>query len=413
MGQLYVPEGTWVLCSEGKKIARIQVSSQATIRIDGGKLAATEADRFDGNFVCFKMVAAGAVIGAVVGAAVVASGGSLLAVAAAGAAGAAAGAGVGGIVSSLPSICSLLCKPSDWTVLHPEARFSGKRALLQKATLSCLLGGTVSMKLPNYQESIDMGLLAGESVYKDPDKGEASDDTPYLTQDEKDMIKSYHRLSDKEKRALGLNPKLFGDPSVSDYHADLYKKDGKYVLVFRGTQSLKDAVEDGKQGTGMSSDYYNKSVQLAKEMKKTGLFTSQNTIITGHSLGGGMAATAGGATGFPTYTYNAAGVHDATLNRNNIRRSDMQQVQAYNSNNDPLNQAQDHREMILGNMGWFGGGVMLTGGLPRAAGQRMELDTGKFVLQGQSGGHAAINAVRVLEQEAKKSGGQTVVAKTQ
>ncbi|MBO9618110.1 MAG: hypothetical protein J7539_03655 [Niabella sp.] len=91
----------------------------------------------------------------------------------------------------------------------------------------------------------------------------------------------------------------------------------------------------------------------------------------------------------------------------------MQHVQAYNSNNDPLSQGQDHRELILGNMGWFGGAVMLTGGLPRAAGQRIELETGKLVFQGEAGGHSAINAVRVLEQEAKKNEVQTVVAKTQ
>ena len=51
MSQLYVPDGTWTLCTEGKKIPRIQVSSQSTVKIAGGKLAATKDDRFDGNFI--------------------------------------------------------------------------------------------------------------------------------------------------------------------------------------------------------------------------------------------------------------------------------------------------------------------------------------------------------------------------
>lgn len=67
-----------------------------------------------------------------------------------------------------------------------------------------------------------------------------------------------------------------------------------------------------------------------------------------------MAATAGGASGFPTYTYNAAGVHDATLKRNQVYRQDMNHVQAYNSDNDILNAIQDSREGVLKTLGFVG-----------------------------------------------------------
>ena len=78
MSQFYVPEGALTLCTEGKKPAKIKVQSQYSIKIDGGKLAATEADRFDGNFMCIKMLYAGALIGALVGVAVALTGGAAL-----------------------------------------------------------------------------------------------------------------------------------------------------------------------------------------------------------------------------------------------------------------------------------------------------------------------------------------------
>ena len=39
----------------------------------------------------------------------------------------------------------------------------------------------------------------------------------------------------------------------------------------------------------------------------------KNLIITGHSLGGGLATIGGSVTGANTYTFNAAGVHEQTF----------------------------------------------------------------------------------------------------
>lgn len=415
MGQLYVPDGTWTLCSNGKKIVKLQVTSQATIKIEGGKLAATEDDRFDDNFICPPMMAAGALAGVALAAALVASGPALV-VFAAGAVGAVAGGTV--LANHLPSVCSLLCSGNDWTALHPKVKFEEKRALLQKATLSCLFGGLITLKMPNYQESIDMGLLAGVQVYR---SGGDEKDYNALTPLEKKRLGKYRTLTEKEVDKLGLKHSLLGIKGDTGYHAELYYngETKKYILAFRGTQSWKDIAEDGKQGTGISSEYYDNAVKLTNNMKQakdengTPIFTDQNTIITGHSLGGGMAAIAGGASGFPTYTYNAAGVHDATLARNKAHRSDMNHVQAYDSDNDILNAAQDSREGLLKTLGFVGRLTAATGGLPRAAGQRMELKTDKMVLQGESFGHAAINAVNALEKEAAEAASRTVVAKTQ
>lgn len=414
MSQLYVPDGTWTLCTEGKKIPKIQVSSQSTIKIAGGKLAATEEDRFDGNFICFKMTIAGATLGAVAAIAIAATGGAALG----GMLAVAAGAGAGALTARIPSICSLLCKPADWTEVHPKVHFEKKKALLKNATLSCLLGGTVTIKMPDLQASIDMGLLAGEDVYCDNagelrKKTEEKPPKSGATEEQLKRTESYNRLTDKEINALGLNSEMFHPPKDKGFYAQLYEKNGKYVLAYRGTLELPDVGEDLTQGTGISSDQYNQSVKLAEAMQKTGNFDAKNTTITGHSLGGGLAAIAGGVTGYPTYTYNAAGVHNATLKRNNVHRESMNNTQAYNASDDPLNKVQDNREALVGAIGSkfpiLGSVLGLTNALPRASGQRMEIETDVGIAKG----HTAIHIVNQLEEELAAMGGgnSTVIAK--
>lgn len=415
MSQLYVPEGTWTLCTEGKKIPKIQVSSQSTIKIAGGKLAATEEDRFDGNFICFKMTIAGATLGAVAAIAIAATGGAALG----GMLAVAAGAGAGALTARIPSICSLLCKPADWTEVHPKVHFEKKKALLKNATLSCLLGGTVTIKMPDLQSSIDMGLLAGEDVYCDNagelrKKTEEKPPKSDATEEQLKRTESYHRLTDDEIKKLKLKPEMFHKKDDKGFYAQLYEKDGNYVLAYRGTlEPVADGYEDAVQGTGISSSQYDQSVELARAMKDNPNFNANNTTIAGHSLGGGLAAIAGGVTGYPTYTYNAAGVHDATLKRNNVHRESMNNTQAYNASDDPLNKVQDNREALLGAIGSkfpiLGSVLGLTNALPRASGQRMEIETDVGIAKG----HTAIHIVNELQLKLDEMGGgnSTVIAK--
>lgn len=413
MSQLYVPDGTWTLCTKGKKIPRIQVASQSTIKIAGGKLAATKEDRFDGNFVCLKMVAASAIVGSLAATAIAATGGAALGgVIAAGVSGIATGAGVGGLLTKIPSVCSLLCKPSKWTQVHPKVKFENKEALMPNATLSCLLGGVVSIKLPDLQLAIEMGLLAGEDVYQDKEnnlRGTDADGKPKsnATPEQLDSIEKYKRVSPSEIRELGLDPNDFNDNEGSGLYSQLYKTDdGTYVLAFRGTEGkFNDIKEDVVQGVGISSEQSNQAAKVARNVDKK--LKDKELIITGHSLGGQLAAVAGGATGRPTYTYNAAGVHNATLKRNKIHRSETNHVQAFNATDDPLNMIQDKREKLLGKLGWLGGLAFLTGGLPKAAGQRMEIETDVGIIKG----HSAIHIVNELEKELEAMGGGNTTVK--
>lgn len=140
MAKLYVPDGAWLVCSNGMKKQKIKVTSQSTVTIAGGHLQATIDDRPGGNFMCGKMILAGAIIGAVVGVALVAGSilsGGALAVAAVAAVGAAAGAGV----SMIPSICGMLLK--KWTPFDTNVLTVGKNPLLENSKIPCMLGGNV------------------------------------------------------------------------------------------------------------------------------------------------------------------------------------------------------------------------------------------------------------------------------
>ncbi|MGG5210055.1 PAAR-like protein [Chryseobacterium sp. MIQD13] len=140
MSKLYVPDGAWLVCSDGMKKQQIKVTSQSTVTIAGGYLKATTDDRPGGNFMCAKMVIGGAILGAAIAAVLVAGSivtGGALAVAA----GAAIGAGVGLRAAMLPSICGMLLK--DWTPYDKDVLTVGKHPLLENSMIPCRLGGNV------------------------------------------------------------------------------------------------------------------------------------------------------------------------------------------------------------------------------------------------------------------------------
>lgn len=140
MSKLYVPDGAWLVCSDGMKKQQIKVTSQSTVTIAGGYLKATTDDRPGGNFMCAKMVIGGAILGAAIAAVLVAGSvvtGGALAVAV----GAAVGAGVGLRAAMMPSICGMLLK--GWTPYDKDVLTMGNHPLLENSMIPCRLGGNV------------------------------------------------------------------------------------------------------------------------------------------------------------------------------------------------------------------------------------------------------------------------------
>jgi len=84
---------------------------------------------------------------------------------------------------------------------------------------------------------------------------------------------------------------------------------GTYYLAFRGTEpSWADIKADAAQGLEFSTSQYEQAVNLTERVKDK-LPRGARLILTGHSLGGGLATAAAYATGADAITFNASSVN--------------------------------------------------------------------------------------------------------
>lgn len=119
-------------------------------------------------------------------------------------------------------------------------------------------------------------------------------------------------VSADDLRALGVDPSRLTGPG--GFQAQVYRDaDGGYVLAFAGTDptSVSDWATNLQQGTGQLSAQHLQAIRLAQALESA--VGPEHLVLTGHSLGGGLASTASAATGDPAVTFNAAGVHPNTL----------------------------------------------------------------------------------------------------
>ncbi|MER7070418.1 WXG100 family type VII secretion target [Terrabacter sp. NPDC000476] len=119
-------------------------------------------------------------------------------------------------------------------------------------------------------------------------------------------------LDASELEALGIDPAALDGPG--GFAANIYKDaDGDYVLAFAGTDpsSIDDWAANAQQGVGGLSSQHVQAIALAQHLATA--VGSDNMVLTGHSLGGGLASTASVATDVPAVTFNAAGVHPNTV----------------------------------------------------------------------------------------------------
>jgi len=373
MARKFLIDGNWLICSEGTCMQRMLVKSQKTVYAHG-KLVATMNDRMDNNFYCLKMVSAGAMVGAIVGAA--AAAGAVFT----------GGAAIGGIIASaltgsisgkllslMPCICACLTKPGKWTSVKNSVLIQNQMALMPDAKLNCLLGGMVSIVLPKIQLAIDC-LMISDFCYK---KKDSNAELPEGWKEATEDIKIEEGCWENE----------------SGFKASLYynEKENLYILAFAGTENLKDWITDIRQGIGLDDKkrgQYRKAIELADKVQEYA--GQKNLIITGHSLGGGLASIASVATGCNAYTFNAAGLHPKTLKDQELSPNSMGQIQAYYSTDDPLNMIQNNRSILgpllvsSGNafLAYLGSGLMLGDNLPQVAGEKIGLETNSNIIDG-------------------------------
>ena len=282
----------------------------------------------------------------------------------------------------MPNICAAYTKMSTWTRVHSSVKISGQKALLEGAMLNCIQGGLITIIKPDFSEAAKMLVLSyfaynrmTKEKAKDYKMDEAMDG---LSPKQQAMLKSkyekldgYEKLDAKEMKKLGVNTTELNDTKTG-FKADIYKdKNGDYVLVYRGTYSdpnhpendlihdwSKEWTDDNmRQGLGMGSEQYEKSIDIAKRVNRNKPKDKQLTIA-GHSLGGGLATAAGAATGSKTYAFCPAGVHPNTYKMYGVQNPNTSKVHTYYSNQDFLNMASNNLSLM-----------------PKAAGERIMLHT--------------------------------------
>src|SRR3546814_265606 len=119
-------------------------------------------------------------------------------------------------------------------------------------------------------------------------------------------------MDDAAVRAVGIDPALLHD-AMTGFDASLYRDaSGAVVVAYAGSDEWQDWPHNFRQGLGLEDVQYDQAIALADEAKRA---FGDDVILTGQSLGGGLAAAASMANEIPAVTFNAAGVHDRTLER--------------------------------------------------------------------------------------------------
>ena len=284
----------------------------------------------------------------------------------------------------MPNICAAYTKMSTWTRVNSSVKISGQKALLEGAMLNCIQGGLITIIKPDFSEAAKMLVLSyfaynrmtKEKAKDDYDMDEAMDGLSpkqqAMLKNKDEKLDGYEKLDAKEMKKLGITDLREIDDPHTGFKADIYKdKNGDYVLVYRGTYSDPDHPENDlihdwskewtddnmRQGLGMGSEQYEKSIDIAKRVNRNKPKDKQLTIA-GHSLGGGLATAAGAATGSKTYAFCPAGVHPNTYKMYGVKNPDTSKVHTYYSNQDFLNMASNNLSLM-----------------PKAAGERIMLNT--------------------------------------
>lgn len=123
----------------------------------------------------------------------------------------------------------------------------------------------------------------------------------------------WHEVGPAELRKLGIDPALLEDTNTG-FHATLFRDDnGRYVLSYEGTnvRDLKGDVLTDAMGAVATSPQVHQAILAATTVKQrltANGVTAGNFSLTGHSLGGELAAVGSIATGAKATTFNAAGV---------------------------------------------------------------------------------------------------------
>jgi hypothetical protein len=130
---------------------------------------------------------------------------------------------------------------------------------------------------------------------------------------------------------IGELPEVLRDRTLWEnrdigYNAEVYydELNGEHLFTFRGTDDAKDVKPDVLQAMGYQTEQYDAGMRVGQTLADymdrnrggANYFGDRSDVrFTGHSLGGGLASAAGTVAQLPYTTFNAAGLHSATVPR--------------------------------------------------------------------------------------------------
>lgn len=169
----------------------------------------------------------------------------------------------------------------------------------------------------------------------------------------------WQRVEGQDLEALGIQQQSRDGADIalndteSGFQAAVYTDgEGRYVLAFAGTDptAVEDWINNGQQSLGFNSEQYDRAIALSQQLVQQ--VGSENVVMTGHSLGGGLASAGSLATGSPAVTFNAAGIGPETLAQVGLSLPAARDaasdglIRRYNVENDVLTNAQQ-RPLVL------------------------------------------------------------------
>ena len=128
----------------------------------------------------------------------------------------------------------------------------------------------------------------------------------------RDVQNGWRRVEGRELESYGTKESKL--ERSSGLRAGVYTNDaGQTVVAFAGTdpRSGADLRTDVAQEIGLSTDQYRQADKLVRNVVEAR--GSNNVVVVGHSLGGGLASTSALENGVNAVVFNAAGVHNNSL----------------------------------------------------------------------------------------------------
>jgi len=212
-----------------------------------------------------------------------------------------------GDLSSLPISATQEC-----IVNTKAARRKERLRLVNEEMVACPEHGTEAARLRKDMDEVE-NMRCAKHVYlaNDPDAPVELRDNP---------PPGFKKATAEQMEKMGLNEKML-NPEKSNFKAAAYIKDPavwgsdpkpEAVVAFRGsTPADEDWQNNFNQDANKDAPYYRNAVQIGNALAAM----DASIHIVGHSLGGGLASAAQGGSGLTASTYNAAGLHPATVAR--------------------------------------------------------------------------------------------------